>query len=224
MKRFLQIAVLAAAILLLDMPVRHPGVAQEPVPTAQIVLDAPSSARVGELVRLDASGSTADSYKWVLVPESVDFEVYAEGSKAVFSARAPGEYLFFVSVAKDGKVDSIVHRIRIIGPPDEPSDPLDVSGSVRFWLWTVQATDEEKQALAEAFDEVASMGLTEAPAWIYETKRHVEEALGDAKPRWNTFLMKVGGLMQRLGEAGVMIEADEHVQIWRQIAQVIREN
>jgi len=229
MKRLLQSIAVLLTVLTLTMPaVPHPG---EPLmtqvvveSTAKIVLNAPSSARVGELVRLDASESTADSYRWVLVPESADFEVYAEGSKAVFSARAPGEYLFFLSIAKDGTVDSIVHRIRIIGPPDAPSDALDVAGSVRYWLWTVQGSDEEKAALADAFDAVAGMDLTEAPSWIYETKRQVTEALGDAKPRWNGFLMKIGGLMQALGEAGVMIEPDQHAEVWRQIAQIIREN
>ena len=224
MRRLLQIAVIAAAFLLLAMPTRHPSSAQEPAPTAKIVLKAPSTARVGELVRLDASESTADSYKWVLVPESVDFEVYAKGSKAVFSARQPGEYLFFVSVAKNGTVDSIVHRVRILGPPDKPSDVRDVEGHIALWLWNVQASDEEKAALADAFDSVAEMGLGEAPAWIYETKRAVETALGDSKPRWDSFLKQLGGYMQQLGEAGLMIEPDEHAQIWREIAQALREN
>lgn len=220
----LQIAVIAAAFLLLTVPNRHPSAAQEPVPTAKIVLNAPSTARVGELVRLDASQSTADTFKWVLVPESVDFEVYAEGKKAVFSARSPGTFQFVLGIAKSGTVDVIVHTIHILGPPDEPTDIRNVESHVAFWLWSVQASDEEKQSLADAFDKVAEMGLGEAPAWIYETKRAVEDALGDAKPRWDTFLKQLGGYMQQLGEAGVMIEPDEHAQIWREIAEAIRKN
>lgn len=220
----LQIAVIAAAILMLTMPLRHPSVAQEPVPTAKIVLNAPSTARVGELVRLDASESTADSFKWVLVPESVDFEVYAEGRKAVFSARDKGKFQFVIAVAKNGTVDVIVHTVRIIGPPDEPSDVRDVEGHVALWLWKVQASDEEKAALADAFDDVAQRKPGEAHEWIYETKRAVEDALGDAKPRWDAFLKQLGGYMQQLGEAGLMIEPDEHAQIWREIAQALREN
>jgi hypothetical protein len=220
----LQIAVIAAAFLLLTVPNRHPSAAQEPVPTAKIVLKAPSTARVGELVRLDASESTADSYKWVLVPESVDFEVYAEGRKAVFSARDKGVFQFVVAVAKNGTVDVIVHTIRILGPPDEPSDVRDVEGHIALWLWNAPVSDDEKVALADAFDKVAEMGLGEAPAWIYETKRAVDEALGDAKPRWDAFLKKVGGYMQQLGEAGVMLEPDEHAQIWKEIALALRRN
>lgn len=220
----LQIAVIAAALLLLTVPNRHPSAAQEPVPTAKIVLNAPSTARVGELVRLDASDSIADSFKWVLVPESVDFEVYAEGRKAVFSARAQGTFQFVLGVAKNGTVDVLVHTIRIIGPPDEPSDLRDVEGHVAFWLWNVQGSDEEKAALADAFDEVAQRLPGEAHEWIYETKRAVDDALGGAKPRWDAFLKQLGGYMQQLGEAGLMIEPEEHAQIWREIAQAIREN
>jgi hypothetical protein len=191
--------------------------------TAKIVLDAPSSARVGELVRLDASESSADSFKWVLVPESVDFEVYAEGRKAVFSARAPGEYLFVLGVAKGGTVDVITFRIKVVGPPDAPQDVGDVAGHVRYWLWTVQASDESREALAQAFERVAHMGLSEPSAWIYETKRAVDEALGLDKPQWDDFLKKVGGYMGELGNAGLMIEPDQHRDVWLQIAASLRE-
>jgi hypothetical protein len=196
--------------------------------TAKIVLDAPSSARVGELVRLDASESSADSFKWVLVPESVDFEVYAEGRKAVFSARSAGTYQFVLAVsyknADSSTVDVIVHTIRVLGPPDEPSDVRDVEGHIAYWLWNAQVSDDEKSALAGAFDKVAEMGLGDAQAWIYETKRSVEAALGSAKPRWDSFLKHLGGYMQQLGEAGVMIETEEHAQIWREIAEALRRN
>lgn len=224
MKRLLQIAVITAALLLLTVPNRHPSAAQEPVPTAKIVLNAPSTARVGELVRLNASESTADSFKWVLVPESVDFEVYAEGKKAVFSARTAGTFQFVIAVAKNGTVDVIVHTVRIIGPPAQPEDIRDVASHIAFWLWDAQVSDEEKIALADAFDKVAEDMPGEAQEWIYATKRAVEDALGDAKPRWDAFLKELGGYMQQLGEAGIMIEPEEHAQIWREIAQALREN
>lgn len=226
MYRLLQSIVVAVAALTLTMPaVPHPKAlqTQEVITTAKIVLNAPSSARVGELVRLDASESAADSFKWVLVPESVDFEVYAEGRKAVFSARAPGEFLFVIAVAKDGAVDVITHRIVVVGPPDEPQDVADVAGHIRYWLWTTQGTEAERLALATAFEEVAAMGLSDRQAWMYETKRKVEEALGDAKPKWDGFLKKVGHYMSDLGNAGVMLEPEEHARVWREIAATLRE-
>lgn len=226
MKRLLQCLVVAVAALTLTMPaVPRPGdlMTQEVVKAAKIVLNAPSSARVGELVRLDASESSADSFKWVLVPESVDFEVYAEGRKAVFSARSPGEFLFVLGVAKDGTVDVVTFKITVYGPPDAPSDVADVPGHIRYWLWSTQGSEEARMLLADAFDRVAQMGLSEPSAWIYETKRAVDDALGEEKPQWDAFLKQVGGYMGELGNAGIMIEPEDHRNVWLQIAATLRE-
>jgi hypothetical protein len=87
---------------------------------AKVVLVAPSKARVGELVRFDVSESIADSFQWIMVPDSVDFETYDSGRKAVFSARSDGDYRFIVACAKDGTVDVVTHVVRVSGPPAQP--------------------------------------------------------------------------------------------------------
>lgn len=227
MNRILQSIAVAITILLLTMPaVLRPSEmqTQETVEqTAKIVLNAPSSARVGELVRLDASASSADSFKWVLVPESVDFEVYAEGKKAIFSAREKGTYLFIVAAARGGSVDIKTIKIEIKGPPSEPEDVSDVRGHVKFWLEQNPVSDASRHKLADAFTRIAEMGLGEPEAWIYETKRAVDEALGDDKPKWEPFLRNLGKYMGQLGADGVMTDAEGHKRVWLDIAAALRE-
>lgn len=227
MIRILQSIAVPVAILLLTMPaVLRPSdmQTQEVVEqTAKIVLKAPSSARVGELVRLDASASSADSFKWVLVPESVDFEVYAEGRKAVFSARENGEYLLVLAAAKGGSVDIKTVKITIKGPPEPPSDKSDVKSTVKFFLEQNPGSDEGRLKLADAFTRISEMGLGEPEAWIYETKRAIDEALGDEKPKWEPFLRAIGKYMGELGADGVLSDAESHKRVWLDIAAALKE-
>jgi hypothetical protein len=189
---------------------------------AQIVLQAPSTARVGELVRLDASESSADSFKWLLVPESVDFEVYAEGQKAVFSARVPGEYLFIVAVAKEGSVDVVTWLLRVIGPPEPPNENSNITDHVVYWLWNLQVSDESKIALADNFDRIANMDLGEPKEWIYETSRSNRDVLGDEYAVWKPFLQKVGAKLEKMAEYQQLTTPEEHAIVWRQIAEGLR--
>ena len=189
---------------------------------AQIVLNAPSTARVGELVRLDASESSADSFKWLLVPESVDFEVYAEGRKAVFSARSPGEYLFIVAVAKEGSVDVVTWLLRVIGPPDKPDPEDNITAHVVYWLWNLQVSDESKIALADNFDRIADMGLGEPKEWIYETSRSNREVLATEYEVWKPFLQKIGAQLEQMATSGQLTTPEEHATVWRQIAEGLR--
>lgn len=189
---------------------------------AQIVLNAPSTARVGELVRLDASESSADSFKWLLVPESVDFEVYAEGRKAVFSARQSGEYLFIVAVARKGTVDVVTWLLRVIGPPEQPQPGDSISEHVVYWLWNLQVSDESKVKLADNFERIAEMGLGEPQEWIYETSRSNRDVLGDEITAWKPFLQKIGAELERLANEGQLTTPEEHTAVWRQIADGLR--
>ena len=227
MIRILQSIAVPVAILLLTMPaVLRPSdmQTQEVVEqTAKIVLKAPSSARVGELVRLDASASSADSFKWVLVPESVDFEVYAEGKKAIFSAREKGEFLFVIAAARGGTVDIKTVKVVVKGEPEPPADESDVKAHVKFWLEVDPMPDDVRNKLADAFTRISEMGLSEPEAWIYETKRAIDEALGADKPKFEPFLRKLGKYMGELGASGQMSDAEGHKRVWLEIAAALRE-
>lgn len=224
MNRLMQSIATCLIVLLLTMPaVPRPNemIAQDGA-VAKVVLNAPSSARVGELVRLDASGSSADSFKWLLVPESVDFEVYAEGKRAVFSARTTGEFLFVLAVAKDGEVDVITWKITVIGPPDAPAADASVGDWVVFWLWELNVTPQSKLALADNFDRIASLNLVDAREWIYETSKSNREVLMAEYAAWEPFLKKLGGLLGELADSGQLTTPEDHARIWKEIAAALR--
>lgn len=205
--------------------------AQETIPSvdtgtsqAKIVLVCPDSCRVGELVRLDVSESTADSFMWKLVPDSVDFEVYAEGRRAVFSARAPGEYRFIVACAKDGTVDVVHKLITVIGPPPQPIDNS-LAQWIPFWLWNYDLPDNERLALADSFHSVAAREaeLKTAEDWIKATAESNREALGDSLDAWSPMLDKIGTVLLKMAQDGKLLTPEQHATVWKEIAAGLRE-
>lgn len=191
---------------------------------AKVVLEAPSTACVGELVRLNASGSVADSLKWILVPESADFEVYAEGRRAIFSARKPGKVMFILAVAKGGTVDVVTYTITIGGDtpvdPDDPPASNDVIDTVA--KLSAALPKAEKLKLAENFDRVAGMGLTDASVWIYETSKSNRALLGPKVAEFEPFFKDLGDFLGTLVEQGKLETPEDHVKVWKDIAAGLR--
>jgi len=200
--------------------------AQEPqVPQneAKIVLSAPSSARVGELVRFDVSASVADSFKWLVVPPSQDFEVYAEGRKAVFSARMAGEYVFVVAAAKESTVDVVRHVVIVRGPPPMPqTDALDEW--IPFWAFSLNLpSDGAKDRLAASFEQIAARDDLEEPKeWILATAEANRAALGDDLAIWKPILDKIGEALLKKAQNGALATAEQHKETWLEIARGIR--
>lgn len=207
------------------MPISGTSQAQE-VPAAaeaKIVLVAPRTARVGELVRLDVSESAADSFKWLLVPDSVDFLVYDAGARAVFSARAEGEYRFIVACAKGGSVDVVTHVIRVIGPPPMPqSDSL--AEWIPFWNWVEMLPTEECELVASVFEGVAERkaDLTDANDWLKATAEANRQALGDRIEKWKPMLDKIGAALQKKAETGALATPEDYEKAWLEVAQGLK--
>ena len=137
MKRFLTVFAslllllcLASATFCVASKVSSKPLAQE----AKLVLVAPTSARIGELVHLDVSESIAVEFRWLLVPDSVDFLVFDSGSRAVFSGREAGEYQIIIGCAVDGTLDVMSHTIRVIGPPKVPAKGT-FDALIPYWMW-----------------------------------------------------------------------------------------
>jgi hypothetical protein len=203
--------------------------AQEPAPKvapqeeAKIVLEAPSTARVGELVRFDVSDSVADSFEWLVVPPSQDFEVYAEGRKAVFSARMEGEYQFIVACAKDGTVDVIQHVVRVIGPPPMPTDES-LADWIPFWAFTMNLPTDGAQDLAQSFEDVAARAeeLKEPQDWIKATAEANRAALGDKLAIWKPILNKIGEVLLKKAQSGELMTPEQHKTLWLEIASGLR--
>lgn len=201
---------------------------------ARMVMDAPTSGVVGELIRLDVSKSIADSFKWLLVPESIDFEVYNNGSRAVFSAREAGSYMFIVACAKDGRVDVITHIVAVTKPgesdPNKEYPKIDepVAGSgldkmLPYWCSIAKRDEKEALALAESFESVAAA----IAAGVYTTPKEISKAtgevnrtaLGSALESWMPVLSKLQVELQRRSNAGELKTPEQHAKVWIEIAE-----
>lgn len=189
--------------------------AQEP---AKIVLDAPDTARVGELVRFNVSESTADSFKWCMNPSSDDFLTYDEGRRAVFSARAEGEYQFIIACAKDGEVDVITHTVRVTGPPPQPTSQS-LAEWIPYWAWEINLPSNEAHQLSDNFKTIAERKLAEPKDWIEATADINRETLGQELSKWEPLLNKINEALQKRAEKGNLTTPDEHVDTWLEIAE-----
>ena len=190
---------------------------------AKIVLVAPTSARIGELVRLDASGSVATEIKWKLSPGSVDFEVYDAGARAVFSARQAGEYRFIVACAKGDTVDFVEHIVKVLGPPPMPqTDSL--TDWIPYWNWTLNLPKAEIEALAASFEEVAANAdeSDDIGDFIKATAKASRVALGDRIEAWKPILDKVGANLSEKAETGAMTSSEECRAEWLKVAEGLR--
>ena len=222
MKVFASIALLllASATLCAQEPVNPPA----PPLEAKIVLKAPSSAvRVGELVRLDVSESTGDSFRWLLIPDSItDWEVYAEGRKAVFSAREPGEYRFIVACALSDSVDVLTHVIRVVGPPTAPTTDS-LTSWIHYWMWSYELPRDQAEALADSFSTLAARNdLIEPQDWIKATAEANREALGSDIDAWVPLLDKIGSALLKKAQDGELMTPEQHAAVWMEIAEGLR--
>jgi len=217
---------LASIALLCVLTIPHLAPAQEIDPVtaeAKIVLVAPDSVRVGELVRFDVSASQAASFKWLLVPETPDFEVYAGGTRAVFSARTEGEFVFIIAAAKGDSVDVVRHVVKVIGPPPMPqTDSL--SEWIPFWNWAEMLPREQCERLAASFESIIERAdeLTEPGDWAKATAEANREVLGADLQRWKPMLDKIGAALQKMAENGALTTPEDHIRVWAQVAKGLR--
>lgn len=194
-----------------------------PTDEAKIVLTVPSTARIGQLVRFDVSDSSADSFKWILVPLSEDFLVYDSGARAVFSARTAGEYRFIVACAMQGSVDVVTHLIRVVGPPAAPiTDNL--AEWIPFWVWNQGLPREECEKLAESFEAIAARRdeLTTPGDWIKATSESNRATLDMRLDAWKPVLDKIGENLRKRAEIGTLMSPEDHEKVWLEIAQGLR--
>lgn len=204
---------------------------------AEIIVSSQDTGVVGELIRFDVSSSIAESFKWILVPESVDFEVYDNGKRAVFSARKPGEYMFVVACAFKSTVDVTTHVVTIEGVvPDDPDDPGDpdwptvvdpgddapLQARVSYWCSQAKRPPAEALALADSFESVAAMtvaGVYTTPEEIIQaTSAANREALGTKLQQWVPVMRQLQDEFQQMAQDGELVTPEQHAETWREVA------
>ena len=190
-----------------------------PVAEAKIVLSAPSKARVGELVRLDVSESTAESFQWILIPDSVDFQVYDSGRRAVFSARIEGDYRFVVACALGGTVDVVTHVVRVTGPLARPTSES-LTEWIPYWMQGMDLPSDKVEALARSFEKVAAdmANLPQPKDWITATAEANRDILGSDLDMWKPLLEKIG----KACATRQLTTPERHAETWLEIAAGLR--
>lgn len=167
---------------------------------ADIKLNAPTDAQVGELIRLDATESTCEDLIWEVIPETEDFE--AVGKKAFLSSRAGGEYLIIIAGSEENKPVLHTHRVYVepLVPPD-PDDPNTVSldSEIRKWLTKVRSDGgkEEARKLAQSFRFVAGSPHVKVEDFLTAAASSNRMVLGDSLDAWKPFLDGLGRYLDK---------------------------
>lgn len=212
----------------------------QPGKIAKVVIDVQEVAEVGELVRFDLTKSVAQSFKWILVPDIVDFEIYDGGQRAVFSARKPGDYMFIIGCGYEGTVDVAIHIVTVEGPVD-PVDPVnpdnypvipqpDVNAGIDKWIpyWCSinKRPKDETEKLAGSFESVAAQIaagiLQKTDDIIKATADANRRALGDSLLEWVPVLQELQTTMKTLAGQGKLSTPDQHQALWGEIAKGLR--
>jgi hypothetical protein len=231
LRRFvLTVALLAAVVASVCATVyvknfQESGVIVRDESSASIVLRAPDKAKVGQLVILDVSESTATSFRWEPQQKTPNFLVIDNGRRAVFSAEVSGVYTFVVAAAKDNTVDVKIHTIKIVGNQPQPSD--DIVTKIAHWCESITSDTKRDDALklAQSFSSVSALITDDmTPEAIVEaTKKSNRDALGDNIQNWTPFLKGLQNELKALAADGKLPDAESHRRMWREIANGLKE-
>lgn len=105
---------------------------------AKAVLSGPTGGVPGDLIVLDATGSTADFFSWNVIPQLSGGRqtiVTVENGRKAFLASVPGQYTVILSVANGEGIDVLLYRVTISndgsvpqplppGPTPNPNPPV----------------------------------------------------------------------------------------------------
>lgn len=200
---------------------------------AEIIVEGSQKVKVGQLARLAVTKSAGKSFKWVVIPEGVDFEVYNNGQNVIFSSGVPGSFTFVVACANGNEVDvKIVVIIVGEGEPVNPVNPVNpvdpqivgLPGKIVEWSKLVNSPAKKAEAgrlsasFASVQADILSGKLTTAEEIIVATKSANQEALGNSITSWVPFLEQLQREMRSQAESGLLVTSDQHAKMWGEIA------
>ena len=207
---------------------------------ADIVVEGPSEVKVGKMARLDVSKSSAKTIKWRVMPETEDFEVYADGRKAVFCASEPGVYTFIVAGAMGDDVDVEVFVVKVVtvtnggggggngGGGGGGGTPTGFVAQVLDWTNLVASPNKaaEAGALADSFAaikaQVVAGTLKNASEISTATRDANRAALKDSLVKWLPFLEKLQAELKSQALAGTLVTPADHARVWQQVVEGLR--
>jgi|WetSurMetagenome_2_1015567.scaffolds.fasta_scaffold06167_2 hypothetical protein len=200
---------------------------------ADIVIEGPTEIKIGQLAKLDVTKSTGKTFKWKVLPPNTEFVTYDDGRKAVFSTGTAGEYIFIVACANDNDVDVKTFTVKVgdVVPNPAPVPPSPVNpatgftGKVVDFTKLVNSPNKKAEAgkLAGGFTSVLQQiqggQLTTAEQIVEAQKIANRSALGNNLTSWLPFLEALQKEMKSQAELGLLVTAEQHATIWKQIAE-----
>lgn len=191
----------------------------------EIKVNAPIEVAAGELIVIDVSETGAGSYAYGVTP-SLPCRIFEGGTKLVTSTAAGGDYLFFISGAKDGVCSMKEILITVTGGV-EPGPPTPASFANRLKKAVAQVTNNDAlEDYAEAFEVLASQGAAgifdDVQAFHDETKRLVQEKLGASHAAWAPVRELIAAECQARAAAGSLTTLGQHVALWREISAALK--
>ena len=206
-------------------PTQPPATPQAPTPTptpVSVQFDGVSPSQiVGDRVNLNlTTAGNVKSYAWsIMPPGTIGLKIYDGGSKADFTSRFPGTYVFLVAVAgADGSVAQAYHSLELradyapapqqaaASPKPTASDP---SVLVRGWAAEVKSLNRraEQLQIASAFRQAAGAidsGMLSGGDLFGQTKLLCALSLGGAAGAWTPWFDKVEQLYREFDRLKVL--------------------
>ena len=183
---------------------------------------AAEEAEVGQLVRLSVEAD-ADDYMWIVVPASEDFEIYADGQKAVFSARKSGDYLFIAAYCKNNKVSLLRHILKVKGPPKPvvpPGPNSTILELVPYWAQKYNISKEVQAQLSDNFSRAASAAAAGQYSEVQElisATAQLNKTVGGEK-----LLDEITRFIVEKAQAGELETMEQHIVLWNRIAAALK--
>lgn len=205
-------------------------ITQEPVDgpdVAKLVVEGPTKVKAGDLVVISVEKSRAASFKWIVLPSTNNFLVIDEGKRIVFSSGVGGDFKFIVACSLGDTCDVAVHTVTVIGEAAGPTNNL--SSRIALWCEDVQSDSKRDDCLklAQSFSSVASVmegkSLTTPSEFVSATYKSNQDALGDKIEDWTPFRENMADYLTQLAEDGKLETTQDHVKVWRAIAEGLRE-
>ena len=188
----------------------------------QLIVKAPETCVIGEMVTIDATASNCDSFEWKIIPETTDYRIIANKQEVLFTSRTAGKYIFIVAGTRDGILMPL-KVITIIVEARTPLVPIIVDNAftikVKNWL-PANADPIILEKLAKSFERVASAGHEEVTDLVKITALSNRGILGSQLEEYKPFLI---AFSNHLKTNYVEATVDKHTELWFNLAAVLRE-
>lgn len=179
-------------------------------------IEAESTAAVGQLIRLRATGAEAAILTWYVVPPTEDFEAIED--RAFLSSRVVGQVTITIDLETNGGHRQVTHVITVGEGPPEPNNRI-TAAMVHLWLKGVPEKERNEtikdavtgetytrqQAVGRTFSDVGSaakaLGSIRATNVMLTTG--LAAAFGSEAEQWEPFAEAVDAALAAEEKRGI---------------------